>query len=343
MMQNLLLERVLKFFNVFELSRISGLKSHQLACARIHAIVKHELNHLAHVDISSIRRTISSTASRSRLDASYDCPVSGFLQGAAFGHGHLDSRIVIKESRIGLTLLDHFASQLYQLFRRFFPYSQRHGRLLGLKLICRFKAQHGKVVCRIFAVRCLSAHHQCLPHRISRECCCVPVVSDFVNLTCLKVHALNHFQSFVPGYVLFVYYIFFVKRPHILVESSESACCSAHFDMEVNVNEPYHLQSLHECFRFVLRNYSAVGCNCKQFCLPLLVAALFSLSLRFICHAVCVGYQPLSLNDAGLPEVNHSLLLHGLRNHAVNVSLTFFNVSLHSHSKNLLVVACSLA
>ena len=69
--------------------------------------MENEFEHLAHVDITCVRGTVCCSTSRTRLDAAYDCPVSCFFDGAALTLRHLHSSIVVEESRICLSVLNH--------------------------------------------------------------------------------------------------------------------------------------------------------------------------------------------------------------------------------------------
>ena len=114
MMQNLFLERIFKFFYILKLSRIAGFKPRQFACGGINAIVQNEFNHLAHVHVTGIRRTVCSAAARSWLDAAHNRPVSCFFYGtsSSFAKRNLDCSVVIEETWICLSLLNHSAAKL---------------------------------------------------------------------------------------------------------------------------------------------------------------------------------------------------------------------------------------
>ena len=143
MMYYLLLEGILELLYIFEFSRISCFKSHKLARCRIYSIMQNELYHLAHVHVACVRRTVRLAASRSRLCTAYDSPVSRFFYRAssALFEADLYCRFITEKSRVRLSLLDHFASEFYQLLRCLFPDSHCHYRLLYLQRICRFQAE----------------------------------------------------------------------------------------------------------------------------------------------------------------------------------------------------------
>ena len=94
-----------------------------------------------------------------------------------------------------------------------------------------------------------------------------------------------------------------------------------------------------ECLWRIFRNNSAVGCYRQKFLLSLLIGAYRCLSFGFICHSVGICNQAFTLNDTCFPEINLGLLLHGLRNQVVDVSLTFFYVSSESYCQYLFVIA----
>ena len=103
--------------------------------------MKYQLQDFRCIDISSIRRSIGAAASRSRLNASYDGPVSRFFDGASFALCHLDGSFVIEKSRICHALLDHFRALADQRFRRTVKDSHRQYRLLGLQICCCIQAE----------------------------------------------------------------------------------------------------------------------------------------------------------------------------------------------------------
>ena len=156
-----------------------------------------------------------------------------------------------------------------QLLRGPFPDAHRHDRLGGLQLVCHFKADVGQLIGRVLAVGRLTAYHQNLPHRIAGEGGGVPAVSYLKDLAGLQVEALEHLHGLILGDVLLVDDVLLVVWPHVLVEAAEAAGRRAHFDVEVDVGEPHHLQGLHGRSGRILRDHTAVLRNGQKFLLPL--------------------------------------------------------------------------
>ena len=146
--------------------------------------MQYKFKHFSHVDVPGIRRSIGSSPARSRLDASYDGPVSGLFHGASFSKRHLHRCIVIEKSRICLTFLNHLTTFAEQSLRRALPGAHCHNRLRRLQLICCFQTQIGQIIGGIFAIRCLTTHYKNFPHRITCKGCRIPFISDFVYFTC---------------------------------------------------------------------------------------------------------------------------------------------------------------
>ena len=200
--------------------------------------MENEFEHFAHVDITCVRGTVCRSASRTRLDASNDCPVSCLFNRTALALCHLHSCIVIKEARICLSFLNHLAALAYKFFRSSIPNSDCHYRLRCFELVCSFQAEIGQLVCSVFAVTGLSADDEDFPHRVACEGCRIPFISYFKYLACLKVEAFEHFKCLILREGLFVDYIFLVIRPHVLVESSETVSGCTYFDVEIYMYEP---------------------------------------------------------------------------------------------------------
>jgi len=342
MVYYLLLQRVLEFLDVLEFSRISGLESSQLSRRGIHAVMQYKFDHFSHIDVSGIRGSVCSAAARAWLDASHDSPVSGLFHGAALAQWHLDGSSVVEESRVCLSCLDHLAALPEQSLRRTVPDSQRHYRLSGLQLTGRFQTKIWQLVGRVSAVRSLPANYEYLPHRIAGEGRGIPLIPDLIDLTCLEIHALQHLQRLSLRYILFIQYIFLIERPHILIEAAESAGGGADLDMECHVGEPYHLQSLLEGLRRILRNHSAVGSYGQQLLFSLLVAAVSSLTLCLVCHSVSIRDQTFTLDYTCLPEFNLFLILLAAADSIVYVGLTFLYVTFQAYGQKLLMIAGSL-
>ena len=112
--------------------------------------------------------------------------------------------------------------------------------------------------------------------------------------------------------------------------------------MEEYVYEPDHLNCLPEGLRRILGNHSAVSCDLEKFFLSLLISAFSCLTFCLVCHPVCICDKSSALDYACLPVVDLSLVLHGLRYHIVDVSLTFIHVSLDTDGEDLLMVAGGL-
>ena len=102
--------------------------------------MEYEFEHLTHVDVTCVGRTVCGSAAGAGLDASYDGPVSCFLDGAALAESHLHGSVVIEESRVGLSVLDHLAALLDQVFRSSLPDSDSHYGLSRLKSVGNLKA-----------------------------------------------------------------------------------------------------------------------------------------------------------------------------------------------------------
>ena len=167
--KDLLFQRVLQLLDAFELQRIAGLQPHQLAGLRVYAVMQNELQHLAHVDIAGIRRSVRAAAARAGLDTAYDGPVAGLLDAAPLAQRHLHSHVVVKKSGVCLPLLDHAAALADQRLRRTVPHPDGHDRLRGLELIGGLQADVGQGVRRVLSIGRLAAHDQQLPHGIARE------------------------------------------------------------------------------------------------------------------------------------------------------------------------------
>ena len=179
--QDLLLESVLKFFDILEISGVSGLQAHQLARIGVDAVVQDEIDDLAHVDVTGVRGTVCRAASGTGLDAADDGPVAGFFDGAALAERHLHRGIVVEESGVSLAVLDHFAALADQRFGRAVPDAHRHDGLGGLQLVGDFEADVGQFVRSVLAVRGLAADDEDLPHGITGETGGIPVVAHFVD------------------------------------------------------------------------------------------------------------------------------------------------------------------
>ena len=182
-----------------------------------------------------------------------------------------------------------------------------------------------------------------MPHGVACKGRCIPAVPYFVNLAGFQIKALQHFHCFLPCNVLFFNDILLVEGPHVLVKAAKAAGRRTNLYIKIHVNKPYRLKGLIKGLRGIFWNDPAVFCNQKQLLLSRFVRAVLCHSLGFLCHSARIGNQAFALNNACLPKIDPCLVLHALRNHAVDVMLTFFHVASDSYCQNFFVVAGRLA
>ena len=198
-----------------------------------------KFQHLAHIDIACVGRTVSAAAAGARLDTAYDSPVPGLLQSAALTHGHLHGGVIVEEARIGLALLNHLTALADQGFRCAAPDPHCQDGLCSLQFVGRVQAEVGQFIGRVSAVRGLAAYNQDLPHGIPRKRAGVPFIPHLKNLTALEVKALQQLQCLLPGESLVDEYVFFVERPHVLVKPAKAAGGGTDLNVEVHMDEPH--------------------------------------------------------------------------------------------------------
>ena len=341
--EDLRLEGVLELLDVRKVARVAGLEPHKLARGRVDAVVQHELDHLAHVHVASVGRSVGAAAAGACLDAAHDGPVTRLLDGAALAQGHLDGGLVVEEAGVGLTFLNHLAAKTDELLGGVLKHAQGHDGLRGLQGVGRLQAQQRQIVGGVLALGGLASHHEDLPHGVAGKRGGVPVVAHLVHVARLEVEALEHLKRLVAAQGLIVQHVLLVEGPHVLVEAAKAARRGAHLDIEVHVHEPHHLKCLVKGLRRVFGHYAAVLGYLTQLGGALGVGALLCHAVGLNGHTVGIGDERLGLNDACAPEVDLRLLLTRLRHGCVDVALAFLNVAAHAHGEDLLVIARRLS
>ena len=342
-MNDLLLQSVFELLDIGEFARVARAQAHELARARVDAIVQHELDHLAHVHVSRIGAAIGSAAARTRLNAADNGPIARVFKRAAFAKRHFHSGFVIEETRVGLAFLNHFAPEVDKFVRRGVAYAQCHDGLRGLQIVGRLQAQKRQIVARIASVALHAAHHENLPHGIARERRGVPRIAHLIHLARLQIQAFDELERLIARKNTFVDNVFFVERPHILVETPKTACRGADLNMEHHVHEPHHLHRLGKGLRWVFGDDAAILGNAAQLGSAGLVGARRSLALRLVGHAMRIRHKTLRLDNARAPEIDLRSIFLGLRHARINVALAFLDISAHTDTQHFFMVARCLA